>query len=223
MIRVVIADDEALVRGGLKMILEAEPDIKVVGEVDDGSQAIDEIVTKSPDVVVMDIRMPGLTGIEVTERLASRPTDAKVLIVTTFHLDEYVLAALRAGADGFLLKDSAPELLVDAVRTVAAGDALLSPAVTRQLIEHYVKQPSPDRALEGRVAELTERELEVTRLIARGLTNAQIGEQLFLGEATVKSYVTAIFGKLGVSNRAQVVVAAYESGLVRAGESGNDT
>jgi DNA-binding NarL/FixJ family response regulator len=219
MIRVVVADDMALVRGGMKMILEADPGIRVVGEADDGAAAVEEAIRTSPDVAVMDIRMPGVDGIEATRRLQQRMPSVRVLVVTTFHLDEYVHEALRAGAAGFLLKDTAPDSLVGAVRTVAAGDALLSPAVTRQLIEHYVQRPAPDAALTGKLAELTPRELDVARLVARGMTNAEIAATLFLGEGTVKTHVTAILSKLGLRNRTQIVVAAYESGLVELGSA----
>ena len=220
MIRVVLADDEALVRGGLRMILESEDDISVVGEAEDGDRVIDLAVEKAPDVIVMDIRMPGMDGIAATELIGRRMPKVRVLVVTTFHLDDYVLAALRAGADGFLLKDAAPETLPDAVRTVAAGDALLAPQVTRRLIEHYVGQPEPDGALRRGLAELTPRELEVTRLVATGMTNAEIAATLHLGEGTVKTHVTAILSKLDLGNRAQIVVAAYETGLISVGESG---
>lgn len=220
MIRVVLADDEALVRGGLRMILESEADISVVGEAEDGDAVIDLAVEKSPDVVVMDIRMPGMDGIAATELIRRRVPKVRVLVVTTFHLDEYVLAALRAGADGFLLKDTAPEDLPDAVRTVAAGDALLAPRVTRLLIEHYVGQPEPDGRLKRGLDELTPRETDVLMLVATGATNAEIAGQLHLGEGTVKTHVTAILSKLDLGNRAQIVVAAYESGLISVGESG---
>ena len=220
MIRVVLADDEALVRGGLRMILDSEEDISVVGEAADGNGVIDLAVEKAPDVVVMDIRMPGMDGIEATGLIARRAPGVRVLVVTTFHLDEYILAALRAGADGFLLKDTAPEALPDAVRTVAAGDALLAPRVTRRLIEHYVGQPDVDGDLKRGIGELTGRELEVMRQVATGATNAEIAATLHLGEGTVKTHITAILGKLGLGNRAQVVVAAYESGLISVGESG---
>jgi DNA-binding NarL/FixJ family response regulator len=220
MIRVALADDEALVRGGLRMILESEPDISVVGEAADGDSAIDLAVEKSPDVMVMDVRMPGMDGIAATELIGKRVPKVKVLVVTTFHLDDYVLAALRAGADGFLLKDSAPETLPDAVRTVAGGDALLAPAVTRRLIEHYIGQPEPDGGLKRGLEELTPRELDVMKLVATGMTNGEIAAELHLGEGTVKTHVTAILSKLGIGNRAQIVVAAYESGLITAGASG---
>lgn len=220
MIRVVIADDEALIRSGLRMILEDEPDISVVAEAEDGATALDLAVEKGPDVVVMDLRMPGMDGIEATGLIRKRVPGVRILVVTTFDLDEYVLAALRAGADGFLLKDSAPEELVGAVRTVASGDALLAPAVTRRLIGHYVGQGGPDRRLSEAIAGLTERELDVMKLVARGMTNAEIAGELFLGEGTVKTHVTSVLSKLDASNRAQIVVAAYEGGLVVVGESG---
>jgi DNA-binding NarL/FixJ family response regulator len=219
MIRVVVADDMALVRGGMKMILEADPGIRVVGEAADGADAVEQAIRTGPDVAVMDIRMPGVDGIEATRRLQQRMPAVRVLVVTTFHLDEYVHEALRAGAAGFLLKDTAPDSLVGAVRTVAAGDALLSPAVTRQLIEHYVQRPTPDADLTDRLAELTPREVDVARLVARGMTNAEIAGELFLGEGTVKTHVTAILSKLALRNRTQIVVAAYESGLVELGSN----
>lgn len=223
MIRVVVADDEELIRSGLRMILEGEEDIRVVGEADDGAGALDLAVEKNPEVVVMDLRMPGMDGIESTEKIRTRMPSVRVLVVTTFDLDEYVLAALKAGAEGFLLKDSAPETLVDAVRTVASGEALLAPSVTRKLIGHYVGQGSADPELAEAVAELTERELEVMRLVARGMTNSEIASELHLGEGTVKTHVTAVLSKLDLANRAQIVVAAYESGLVLVGESGSST
>lgn len=205
------------------MILEDEEDIRVVGEAGDGSGAIDLAIEKDPDVVVMDLRMPDLDGIEATRMIRKRMPSVAILVVTTFDLDDYVLAALKAGAEGFLLKDSAPETLVGAVRTVAAGEALLAPSVTRRLIGHYVSQASPDPELTRGISELTERELEVTRLVARGMTNSEIASELHLGEGTVKTHVTAVLSKLDLTNRAQIVVAAYESGLVVAGESGNST
>lgn len=203
------------------MILDAEEDIRVVGEAEEGGRALDLAVEKNPDVVVMDLRMPGVGGIEATALIRARRPAVKVLVVTTFDLDEYVLAALRAGAEGFLLKDTAPETLVDAVRTIAAGDALLAPSVTRRLIGHYVGQPAPDPKLAAGIEALTERELDVMRLVARGMTNSEIAAELILGEGTVKTHVTAILSKLDLGNRAQVVVAAYESGLIVAGETGS--
>jgi DNA-binding NarL/FixJ family response regulator len=218
MIRTIVADDTALVRGGMRMFLEAAEGISVVGEAADGAEAVELCIRTQPDVAVMDIRMPGVDGIEATRRLQQRIPRTRVLVVTTFHLDEYVLEALRAGAAGFLLKDTAPDALVDAVRVVAGGEALLSPAVTRQLIAHYVQRPTPDEALTDRLAELTPREIDVARLVARGMTNAEVGSQLYLGEGTVKTHVTSILSKLGLRNRAQIVVAAYESGLVELGQ-----
>lgn len=209
----------ALVRGGMKMILEADPEIRVVGEAADGADAVEQIIRTSPDVAVMDIRMPNVDGIEATRRLQLRMPTVRVLVVTTFHLDEYVHEALRAGAVGFLLKDTAPDSLVDAVRTVAVGDALLSPAVTRQLIEHYVQRPTPDADLTDRLGELTPREVDVARLVARGMTNAEVAAELYLGEGTVKTHVTSILSKLALRNRTQIVVAAYESGLVELGSN----
>jgi DNA-binding NarL/FixJ family response regulator len=220
MIRVVVADDEELVRTGLSLILNSEDDISVVDEAADGDRVIDLAVEKSPDVVVMDIRMPGTDGIAATELIGRRMPGVRVLVVTTFDLDDYVLAALRAGADGFLLKDTAPEMLADAVRTVAAGDALLAPKVTRRLIEHYVARPAPDGRLKHGIDGLTDREAEVMKLVATGMTNNAIAGRLHLGEGTVKTHVTAILAKLELANRAQIVVAAYESGLISVGESG---
>src|ERR687894_2671787 len=217
MIRVVLADDLALVRGGMRVILEAEPDIRVVGEASDGAEAVEQTIQLGPDVVVMDIRMPGVDGLEATRRLQTRLPRTRVLVVTTFHLDEYVLEALRAGAAGFLLKDAAPQALVEAVRTVAAGEALLAPKVTRQLIEHYVRRPTLDRALAGELQELTERELDVMRLVPRGMWKAEGGGSRFLGEGTVKTHVTSILSKLGLRSRTQIVVVAYETGLVEPG------
>jgi DNA-binding NarL/FixJ family response regulator len=217
MIRVVLADDLALVRGGMRVILEAEPDIRVVGEAADGAAAVEQAIQLGPDVVVMDIRMPGVDGLEATRRVQTRVPKTRVLVVTTFNLDEYVLEALRAGAAGFMLKDAAPQALVEAVRTVAAGEALLAPKVTRQLIEHYVRRPTLDRALAGELQELTERELDVTRLVAGGMSNAEVAASLFLGEGTVKTHVTSILSKLGLRSRTQIVVVAYETGLVEPG------
>jgi DNA-binding NarL/FixJ family response regulator len=219
MIRIVLADDQALVRSGMRLVLEAEPDFRVVGEATTGSGAVDEVVRHSPDVAVLDIRMPEMDGLEATRRIQQRAPGTQVVVVTTFHLDEYVLGALRAGAVGFLLKDAAPETLADAVRTAAAGESLLSPAVTRRLIEHFIVQPQPDAELAARLKELTERERDVMRLVARGMTNAEIAAELYLGEGTVKSHLTGILAKLGVRNRAQLVVAAYEGGMVRVGNS----
>ena len=217
MIRVVIADDQDLVREGLRMILEAEPDVEVVGEAANGKQAIERTRELDPDVLLMDVRMPELDGIEATARLATAGLRARVLVLTTFDLDEYVYRALTNGASGFLLKDATREQLVGAVRTVAAGEALLAPSITRRLIEDFCGRPQPG-ALPAEAATLSARELDVLRLLARGLSNMEIGAQLFLSDATVKSHVARILQKLDLRDRAQVIVYAYESGLIRPGE-----
>jgi DNA-binding NarL/FixJ family response regulator len=218
-IRVLIADDHALLRDGLRGMLDAQEDMEVVGEAQDGVQAVDEAIRLHPDIVIMDIRMPRLDGIEATRRLASQGEKGpRVLVLTTFDLDEYVYEALRAGAGGFMLKDAPPRQLAEAIRTVAAGESLLAPAVTRRLIERYVSRPPADTTKHERFSELTERELEVLRLMTRGLSNAEIGAQLFLSEATVKTHVTRVLSKLGVRDRVQAVVLAYESGLVQPGQ-----
>jgi DNA-binding NarL/FixJ family response regulator len=215
MIRVVIADDQALVRTGIRMILETQADIAVAGEAADGDEAVAMSRELAPDVVLMDIRMPGTDGVQATRAITrdcatgSRP---RVLVVTTFDLDRYVYQALKAGASGFMLKDDPPERLVAAVRTVAAGDALLAPVLLRRLLDQYVSRPEP-----GHVSpppELTEREVEVLRLIGRGRSNGEIAAELFLAETTVKTHVTRIFTKLRLRDRAQAVVLAYETGLV---------
>jgi DNA-binding NarL/FixJ family response regulator len=216
-IRVLVADDQALMRTGFRMILEAQPDIEVVGEAIDGADAVRRFDALAPDVVVMDIRMPTLDGIEATRLLAARSTTARVLILTTFDLDEYVYEALRAGASGFLLKDRPPEELVSAVRVVAGGEALLAPSVTRRLIEEFAKRPAAPTDARG-LDELTDREREVLVLMARGRSNAEIARDLFVAETTVKTHVGRVLQKLRLRDRAQAVVLAYESGLVRAGE-----
>jgi DNA-binding NarL/FixJ family response regulator len=218
LIRILIADDHALMRSGLRAMLDAQPDMEVVGEADDGAAAVNEAIRLRPDVVIMDIRMPNLDGIEATRRLAAQGSGApKVLVLTTFDLDEYVYEALHAGAGGFMLKDAPPSQLAEAVRTVDGGEALLAPAVTRRLVERFVKRPPSDRVRKERFAELTDREFEVLRLVTRGLSNAEIGSELYLSEATVKTHVTRILSKLGVRDRVQAVVLAYESGLVDPG------
>ena len=215
-IRVLIADDQALMRTGFRMILDAQPDIEVVGEAIDGTDAIRLYERFVPDVVVMDVRMPTMDGIEATRRLTEFDAPARVLILTTFDLDEYVYEALRAGASGFLLKDRPPEELVAAVRVIAAGEGLLAPSVTRRLIEEFAKRaPSPSRA---ELTELTDREREVLILIARGLSNGEIARSLYVAETTVKTHVGRILGKLRLRDRAQAVVLAYESGLVQPGD-----
>jgi DNA-binding NarL/FixJ family response regulator len=216
-ITVLIADDQALVRGGLRAILDAQDDLEVVGEAEDGDVAVELAAELRPDVVVMDIRMPRLDGIEATRRLAARGVTSRVMVLTTFDLDEYVYEALRAGAAGFMLKDAPPQRLASAVRTVAAGEALLAPEITRRLVERYAAEPAPDPAA---FAELSARETEVVRLVARGLSNAEIGAELFLSEATVKTHLTSILRKVGLRDRTQLVVLAYERGLVRPGDAG---
>jgi len=215
-IRILIADDQELVRTGFRVVLDAEPDLEVVGEAADGQTALEASQALEPDVVLMDIRMPNLDGIEATRRLAAGDRSPRVLILTTFDLDDYVYEALRAGASGFLLKDVRASDLCQAVRTVAAGEALLSPAITRRLIESYTRRP-PAAAQPAALAELTPRELEVLRLVARGLSNAAIARELVVGDATVKTHVARIFSKLDLHDRAQAVVLAYESGLVQPG------
>jgi DNA-binding NarL/FixJ family response regulator len=223
-VRVLIADDQALVRAGFRMILERQPDIDVVGEAADGETAVRLARRVRPDVVLMDVRMPGLDGLEATRRLLRPPEDGgpvagspppRVIILTTFDLDEYVYAALRSGASGFLLKDVSPEHLIGAVRTVAVGDALLAPSITRRLIERYARPQAPLAGTPEALAALTAREMEVFLLVARGMSNAEIAEGLVVSESTVKTHVAAILAKLGLRNRAQAVVLAYESGLVR--------
>jgi DNA-binding NarL/FixJ family response regulator len=216
---VLIADDQALVRAGFRMILEAEEDMEVVGEAADGREAVAEARRLRPDVVLMDVRMPDVDGIEATRRLLGDDgSDAKVVMLTTFDMDEYVYDALRVGASGFLLKDVPPEQLVAGIHAVANGDALLAPSVTRRVIEEFVRRP-PDsvRTAPPELAELTTRELEVLKLIARGLANAEIATELFVSETTVKTHVAHILMKLKLRDRVQAVVFAYESGLVLPG------
>jgi DNA-binding NarL/FixJ family response regulator len=217
-IRVVVADDQALVRGGFRLILEAQPDIEVVGEASDGREALERAHELRPDVVLMDIRMPGLDGLEATRQLLARADPPRVLMLTTFDLDEYVYDALRAGASGFLLKDVRPEQLAEAVRTVAIGDTLLAPSITRRLVEQYLRRPPPGARTPHGLSALTDRELDVLRLVARGRSNQQIAHDLFLGESTVKTHLTHLFAKLGLRDRAQAVVLAYEFGLIEPGD-----
>jgi DNA-binding NarL/FixJ family response regulator len=216
-IRVLIADDQALVRGGFRMILDAQEDIEVVAEASDGQQALAQAQVLEPDVVLMDIRMPELDGLEATRQLVSGNGSARVLMLTTFDLDEYVYEAMKAGASGFLLKDVRPEQLAEAVRVVAAGDSLLAPAITQRLIAEFVRRPPPGSGAPTELSELTERELEVLKLIARGLSNGEIATALFVSEATVKTHVTHVLTKLKLRDRVQAVVLAYESGLVQVG------
>ena len=218
-VRILLVDDQALVRGGLRMIIDAQPDLEVVGEAANGREGIEAFHRLRPDVVVMDIRMPHLDGVETTRRLAGpeSPYRARVLILTTFDLDEYVYDALRAGASGFMLKDAPPADLVQAIRVVADGDALLAPSVTRRLIASFVSKAPPGQAGQDGLDRLTEREVEVLKLIARGLSNAQIAETLVVGEATVKTHVARLLDKLERQNRVQAAILAYEVGLVELG------
>jgi DNA-binding NarL/FixJ family response regulator len=217
-IRVVVADDQDLVREGLRLMLDAEPDIEVVGEARTGIEAIAAARGHDPDVVVMDVRMPQLDGIEATARLTRTGARARVLVLTTFDLDEYVYRALKAGASGFLLKDATREQLATAVRTVCAGNALLAPSITRRLVDEFCRTPPEQEARQQIAQRLSPRELEVLRLIASGLSNAQIAARLYLGEATVKSHVARILAKLDLRDRVQIVAFAYESGLQRPGQ-----
>jgi DNA-binding NarL/FixJ family response regulator len=215
MIRVVIVDDQALVRGGFRMILAAHSDIEVVGEAENGAQAIAVAAATHPDIILMDIRMPVMDGLEATRRILADPgTPVRIVVLTTFDLDEYVYEALVAGASGFLLKETRPEILADAVRTVAGGQALLAPGVMRQLIDQYTANRHAATNTE-RLALLTEREADVLRLVGRGQSNAEIARELWIAETTVKTHVTRIFTKLALRDRAQAVVVAYETGLVQ--------
>jgi len=216
-IRVLVADDQPLVREGLRKIFDADRDLLVVADVGDGRAAVEAADRLRPDVVVMDIRMPVLDGIEAT-RMVTRLNDApRVLVLTTFDLDEYVFGALRAGASGFLLKDAMPEHLIAAVHTIAHGDALLDPAVTRAVIERFGRTPESDPSAEGRLAELSQREHEVLLLLVEGCSNKEIAGRLFVSEPTVKSHVMAVLRKLALRDRIQAVIFGYESGLVRPG------
>ena len=217
MIKLLIADDQALLRGGLRAILEAEDDLEVIAEAADGVEAVDETLRTHPDVVLMDIRMPRLDGLEATQRLLAAGSRARVLVITTFDRDEYVYRALRAGASGFLLKSAPAERLTEAVRTVATGESLLDPVITTRLVEHFLARPDFDPELRARLDGLTPREREILALLARGLSNAEMGRELFLSDTTIKSHVTRMLSKLGVNSRVQAVVLAYETGLIRPG------
>lgn len=218
-IRVALVDDQSLVRSGFRMILEGQEDMEVVAEAADGVDGVAETLRTHPDVVLMDVRMPQMDGIDATRRIVEREDlGARVLILTTYDLDEYVFRGLRAGASGFLLKDVAPEELVRAIRLVAEGESLLSPSVTRRLIEEFVRTPDRSAPAPAEVRTLTDREREVLVLIAHGLTNLEISQRLFLSMATVKTHVNRVFAKLGLHDRAQAVVLAYETGIVLPGE-----
>jgi DNA-binding NarL/FixJ family response regulator len=219
MTTVLIADDQALVRGGMRMILEVHPDIEVIAEAADGREAVEAARLRRPDVVLMDIRMPNLDGIGATRQILERGAGApRILILTTFDLDEYVYDAMKAGASGFLLKNAPPEQLVESVRAVSRGEALLAPDITRRLIEHYVSAPRRGAEPPPRLRDLTERELDVLKLLARGNSNAEIAATLFISEGTVKTHVSRVLAKLELRDRVQAVVLAYETGMVRAGE-----
>jgi DNA-binding NarL/FixJ family response regulator len=222
-IRVLIADDQALVRGGFRMILDAQEGIEVVGEAEDGIEALALVRELKPEVVLMDVRMPRLDGLEATRRIVSEQLSPHVLVLTTFDADEVVYEALKAGAAGFLLKSAPPARLVESVRLVTTGEALLAPAITRRLIEDYVRRPAPGATTPAGLESLTERELEVLELLARGLSNAEIAESLFISGATVKTHVNRVLSKLGIRDRIQAVVLAYETGLVRPGERVTDS
>ena len=211
-IGVLVVDDQSMVRAGFRMLLGSEEDIDVVAEASNGREAVEKAPRFKPAVVLMDIRMPELDGLQATREILAANPEARILILTTFDLDEYIYEALRAGASGFVLKDDPPENLIAAIRTVAAGDALLSPSITSQVIRQFARlpQPAPPKELD----ELTAREMEVLRLIARGLSNAEIGEELFISDTTVKTHVTHVFQKLNVRDRVQAVVLAYQAGIV---------
>jgi DNA-binding NarL/FixJ family response regulator len=212
--RILIADDQALVRGGLRMIIDAQPDLEVVGEAVDGREALQQARALSPDLVLMDVRMPELDGLETTRRLLERVPSPKVLVLTTFDLDDYVYEAIRAGASGFLLKSAPPQQLIAGIHTVMAGDALLAPEITRRLLDRFAARPPRPTGIPPDFADLSRRELEVLRLIADGRSNAEIAAELFLSEATVKTHVTHILTKLRLRDRVQAVALAYRTGLM---------
>jgi DNA-binding NarL/FixJ family response regulator len=218
MIRVLVADDQNVVRSGLRMILAAQEDIEVIGEASNGQEAVQQALALEPDVILMDIRMPDLDGIEATKRITRRPDHPKVVVLTTYGLDENVYAALKAGASGFLVKTDSPEELIRAVRAVESGDSLLGPATTQRLIEHFLAAAPPDPDPPPELERLTTREVEVLRLVATGRSNSEIARDLFVSEGTVKTHVARILSKLGCRDRVQVVVLAYEAGVVRRGE-----
>ncbi|NND83678.1 MAG: response regulator transcription factor [Acidimicrobiia bacterium] len=217
MIRILLVDDQHLVRSGFRMMLDAEPDVMVVGEASDGAEAVRSVKLDPPDLVLMDVQMPGMDGLEATKEITALDDPPRVLVLTTFERDDYVFTALRNGASGFILKNAPPEQLLEAVRTVAAGEALLAPSVTKRIVEEFARRPAAPAAA-AEVDDLTERELDVLRLLARGRTNAEIAEELFVGEATVKTHVSNVLTKLGIRDRVQAVVFAYENGIVAPGE-----
>ncbi|GIG71159.1 response regulator [Phytomonospora endophytica] len=220
-VKVLIVDDQALLRGSFRLLVDTAPDLTVVGEADNGVQAVALAAETSPDVVLMDVRMPEMDGIEATRRITAAGGDTRVLILTTFDLDAYVYAALRAGASGFLLKDTPPGELLSAIRVVAAGEGLLAPSVTRRLIREFAERPqAPSAELSAELAGVTEREREVLTLIAKGLSNTDLAAHLHLSQATVKTHIGRLLAKLGARDRAQLVIIAYESGLVGVGERG---
>ena len=211
MIRVLVADDQSMVRAGFRMLLGGEEDIEVVAEASNGLEAVDKAARFDPGIILMDIRMPELDGLEASRRILAADPAARILVLTTFDLDEYVFEALRSGASGFVLKDDSPEQLISAVRTVAAGDALLSPAITKRVIQKFARTPRPDPPKE--LEDLSERERDVFRLMSHGLSNAEIGKELYISETTVKTHVTHILQKLNLRDRVQAVVLAYQTGL----------
>ena len=215
-IRVLVVDDQALVRGGFRVLVDSAADLEVVGEAENGHRAVELVRELEPDVVLMDVRMPVLDGLAATETIAEMGLHTRVLMLTTFDLDEYVFGALRAGASGFLLKDTPPADLLAGIRVVAQGDSLLAPSVTRHLIEEFVRRPSTDRPAVRELSDLTQRETEVLTLVARGWSNQEIGEALFVTPATVKTHVSRLLMKLDARDRAQLIVIAYETGLVKA-------
>ena len=213
-IRVLLCDDQALVRSGFRMILEARPGLQVVGEAEDGAQAVSLAAQTQPDVILMDVRMPHLDGVEATRQIVAAGSPARILVLTTYDLDDYVYAAIRAGASGFLLKDVQPAQLAEAIRVIAAGDALLAPSVTRRLLGQFARTLPGPRATPAQLAALTERETEVLRLLAAGLSNAELAGRLYISEATVKSHVSSLLRKLGLRDRVQAIILAYDTGLV---------
>jgi DNA-binding NarL/FixJ family response regulator len=221
-IRVLLVDDQELVRAGFRMVLDAQPGIEVAGEAADGRAALEVVRSTSADVVLMDVRMPRMDGIEATRHICANSGGPKVIILTTFDLDEYAFSALKAGAAGFLLKDAGPEQLIEAIRAVSSGDAVVAPSTTRRLIDRFVQHIPDENAAKGTALDtLTAREGEVLKLVARGLSNGEIAEKLYVSEATVKTHVGRILAKLGLRDRVQAVVFAYETGLIRSGQNGN--